>query len=216
MQLTVEADASLQAAIDGAPWRLSVGLRPKRATLALDVRLASIASFEGVQLGIEATGEQLAAWSGVLGRALPGWGPYRLSAQARYVQGSLQVDGLSLSLDGLPMLPSRLEIGSGKCGVRCERGLAADARGQARRCGVLARSQRRAMARSCKDRWRCAPGAARRARGLHAQRRWTHHARGRSRGLRPGTDRPGRRAGAAAAAGGPAPGPPCRWIWRLA
>lgn len=114
MQLTVEADASLQAAIDGAPWRLSVGLRPKGATLALDVRLASIASFEGVQLGIEATGEQLAAWSGVLGRALPGWGPYRLSAQARYAQGSLQVDGLSLSLDGLPMLPSRLEIGSGK------------------------------------------------------------------------------------------------------
>ncbi|MDM0020693.1 AsmA family protein [Variovorax saccharolyticus] len=114
MQLTVEADASLQAAIDGAPWRLSIGLRPKGASLALDVRLASIASLEGVELGIEATGEQLAAWSGVLGRTLPAWGPYRLSAHARYARGSLQVEDLGLSLDGLPMQPSRLEIGSGK------------------------------------------------------------------------------------------------------
>jgi uncharacterized protein involved in outer membrane biogenesis len=114
MQLTVEANASLQAAIDGAPWRLSVGLRPKGAALALDVRLASIASLEGIEVGIVATGEHLAAWSGVLGGTLPGWGPYRLSAQARYARGSLQVEDLSLSLDGLPMQPSRLEIGSGQ------------------------------------------------------------------------------------------------------
>lgn len=114
MQVTVEADASLQAALHGEPWRLSVGLRPKGASLTLDVRLASIASLEGVELGIEATGEHLDAWSGVLGRTLPGWGPYRLSAQTRYGRGSLQVEDLSLSLDGLPMQPSRLEIGSGK------------------------------------------------------------------------------------------------------
>ncbi|MDM0032842.1 AsmA family protein [Variovorax sp. J22P271] len=114
MQLTVEADTSLQAALDGAPWHLSVGLRPKGASLALDVRMASIASLEGLELGIEATGDHLDAWSGVLGRPLPGWGPYRLSAQARYAKGSLQVDDLGLTLDGLPMQPSRLEIGSGK------------------------------------------------------------------------------------------------------
>lgn len=114
MHLTVEANASLQAALNGEPWRLSVGLRPKGASLTLDVRLASIASLEGVELGFEMTGEHLDAWSGVLGRALPGWGPYRLSAQSRYVRGSLHVEDLSLSLDGLPMQPSRLEIGSGK------------------------------------------------------------------------------------------------------
>ncbi|MGO4394733.1 AsmA family protein [Variovorax sp. M-6] len=114
MQLTVEANASLQAALDGEPWRLAVGLRPKGASLTLDVRLASIASLEGLELGIEATGEHLDAWSGVLGQTLPGWGPYRLSAQARYARGSLQVEDLGLSLDGLPMQPSRLEIGSGK------------------------------------------------------------------------------------------------------
>lgn len=114
MQLTVEANASLQAALDGEPWRLSVGLRPRGAAVALDVRLPSIGSLEGVELGIEAAGEHLDAWSGVLGRTLPGWGPYRLSAQARYGQGSLQVEDLNLSLDGLPMQPSRLQIGSGK------------------------------------------------------------------------------------------------------
>ena len=114
MQLTVEADASLQAALDGAPWRLSVGLQAKGASLTLDVRLASIASLEGVELGIEGKGEHLDAWSGVLGRTLPAWGPYRLSAQARYARGSLQVDDLGLSLDGLPMQPSRLELGSGQ------------------------------------------------------------------------------------------------------
>lgn len=114
MQLTVEANASLQAALNGEPWHLSVGLRPKGASLTLDVRLPSIASLEGVELGIEATGEHLDAWSGILGRTLPGWGPYRLSAQTRYGRGSLQVEDLSLSLDGLPMQPSRLEIGSGK------------------------------------------------------------------------------------------------------
>ncbi|MGJ7506381.1 AsmA family protein [Variovorax sp. GT1P44] len=114
MHLTVEADASLQAALDGKPWRLSIGLQPKGASLALDVRLASIASLEDVQLGIEMTGERLDAWSGVLGRTLPGWGPYRLSAETRYAKGSLEVDDLRLSLEGLPMLPSRLEIGSGK------------------------------------------------------------------------------------------------------
>ncbi|MDM0001884.1 AsmA family protein [Variovorax sp. J22P240] len=114
MHLTVEANASLQAALNGEPWRLSVGLRPKGASLTLDVRLESIASLEGAALGVEMTGEHLDAWSGVLGRTLPGWGPYRLSAQARYGRGSLQVEDLSLSLDGLPMQPSRLEIGSGK------------------------------------------------------------------------------------------------------
>ena len=46
-----------------------------------------------------------------------------------------------------------------------------------------------------------------RGRGLHAERQWKHHARGRSHGLRPGADRPGRRAGAAAPARGPAPEP---------
>ena len=115
IQITLEANASLQAALDGEPWRLSIGLRPKGAALALDVRLPSIASLDGVELGIEATGEQLDAWSGVLGQTLPGWGPYRLSAQARYGQGSLQVEDLNLSLDGLPMQqPSRLQIGSGR------------------------------------------------------------------------------------------------------
>ena len=38
MHLTVEANASLQAALNGEPWRLSVGLRPKGASLTLDVR----------------------------------------------------------------------------------------------------------------------------------------------------------------------------------
>ena len=114
MHLTVEANASLQAALNGEPWRLSVDLRPKGASLTLDVRLASIASLEGVELGFEAAGEHLDAWSGILGRTLPGWGPYRLSAQTRYAGGRLQVDDLNLSLDGLPTQPSRLEIGSGK------------------------------------------------------------------------------------------------------
>ncbi|MDM0104609.1 AsmA family protein [Variovorax sp. J22R24] len=114
IHLTVEANASLQAALNGEPWRLSVGLRPPGASLTLDVRLASIASLEGVELGLEMAGEHLDAWSGVLGRTLPAWGPYRLSAQTRYAQGGLQVEDLSLSLDGLPMNPSRVEIGSGK------------------------------------------------------------------------------------------------------
>jgi len=114
MHLRVEANASLQAALDGEPWRLSVGLEPKGASLALDVRLASIASLEGVELGWQITGEHLDTWSGILRRELPGWGPYRLSAQTRYARGSLQVDDLRLSLDGLPTQPSRLEIGTGK------------------------------------------------------------------------------------------------------
>jgi uncharacterized protein involved in outer membrane biogenesis len=114
MHLRVEANASLQAALDGEPWRLSVGLEPKGASLALDVRLASIASLEGVELGWQITGEHLDTWSGILRRELPGWGPYRLSAQTRYARGSLQVEDLRLSLDGLPTQPSGLEIGTGR------------------------------------------------------------------------------------------------------
>ena len=114
VHLRVEANASLQAALKGEPWRLSVGLEPKGASLALDVRLASIASLEGAELGWEITGEHLDAWSGILGRELPGWGPYRLSAQTRYARGTLQVDDVRLSLDGLPTQPSRLEIGTGQ------------------------------------------------------------------------------------------------------
>ncbi len=114
MRLTVEANASLQAALDGEPWRLSVSLQPKGASLMLDVRLASIESLEGVELGIEMTGKHLDAWSGIVGLTLPDWGPYRLSAQTRYARGSLQVEDLSLTLDGLPMQPSRIEIEAGK------------------------------------------------------------------------------------------------------
>lgn len=114
MQFKVEANASVQAALRGEPWRLTIGLQPEGASLTLNVRLASIESLEGVELGFEMTGERLDAWSRVLARTLPGWGPYRLSAQTRYARGSLQVEDLSLSLDGLPMQPSRLEIGSGK------------------------------------------------------------------------------------------------------
>jgi uncharacterized protein involved in outer membrane biogenesis len=113
MRLAVQADASLQAALDGKPWHLSMALEAKDASLALDARLPSLDSLEGAELGFEVKGERLDAWSGVVGRTLPRWGPYRLSGQARYAQTSLQVEDLRLSLDGLPMQPSHLEIGTG-------------------------------------------------------------------------------------------------------
>ena len=39
MRLAVKADSSLQAALAGKPWHLSVALEPKRASLTLDARL---------------------------------------------------------------------------------------------------------------------------------------------------------------------------------
>ena len=116
MRLAVKADKSLQAALEGKPWRLSMALEAKDASLTLDARLPALNSFnslEGAELGFNVKGERLDAWSGVVGQALPRWGPYRLSARAHYTQASLQVEDLRLSLDGLPMQASHLEIGSG-------------------------------------------------------------------------------------------------------
>ena len=208
MQLTVEANASLQAALDGEPWRLSVGLRPKGAALALDVRLASIASLEGVELGIEATGEHLDAWSGVLGGHCRDGAPIACRRRPATHEAACRSKTCVCRSMDCRSQPSRLEIGSGRAVLGASVDTRLDARGQDRRCGVLARGQQRAMAGAAKDRWRRASRAARRAGGLHAERQWQHHARGRRHGLRPGADRPGRRAGAAAPAGGPAPGPP--------
>ena len=113
MRLVVQGDSSLQAALAGKPWRLSMALEPKDASLTLDARLPSIDSLEGAELGFTVQGDRLDAWSGIVGRPLPRWGPYRLSAQTHYTQASLQVADLRLSLDGLPMQASHLEIGSG-------------------------------------------------------------------------------------------------------
>ncbi len=116
LRLAVQADSSLQAALDGKPWRLSIALEAKDASLTLAARFPSLNSLdplEGAELGFEVKGDRLDAWSGVVGQPLPRWGPYRLSAQAHYTQASLQVADLRLALAGLPMQPSHLEIGSG-------------------------------------------------------------------------------------------------------
>lgn len=113
MRLSVKADTSLQAALKGKACQVTIALEPKGASLTLDARLASLDSLEGAEIGFEVKGERLDAWSAVVGQALPGWGPYRLSGQAGYTQASLQLKDLRLLLDGLPMQPSRLEIGAG-------------------------------------------------------------------------------------------------------
>ena len=113
MRLAVKADASLQAGLAGKPWQVSVTLQPKGASLTLDARLASLDSLEGAVLGFEVNGEGLDAWSAIVGQALPAWGPYRLSGRPHVATTGLQFEDLRLSLDGLPMQPSHLEIRTG-------------------------------------------------------------------------------------------------------
>ena len=114
MRLAAKADASLQAALEGKPWRLSIDLEPKGAHLTLDARLPAIDSLEGAEVAFEVSGERIDAWSDAVGQTLPGWGPYRLSARTRYAQASLQIEDLRVSLDGLPVRASHLEVSTGK------------------------------------------------------------------------------------------------------
>lgn len=112
--LQAKADRSLQAALRQQPLRLAIKLTQQDAALALDLRLPSIDSADGIELGLDASGQHLASWAGIAGLALPDWGPYSLSAQARFGQGKLDVYAFKASLDGLPTHPPHLEIDSGK------------------------------------------------------------------------------------------------------
>ncbi|MDM0014932.1 AsmA family protein [Variovorax sp. J22P168] len=114
VRLTAKSQASLQSAIARNPWRVAIGLDQQDASLAFDVRWPSIYSLEGIEIGVEAAGKRLDSWAGIVGRPLPGWGPYRLSGQSRFSPGKFEADGLKLSLDGLPTHPPLLEIDSGR------------------------------------------------------------------------------------------------------
>lgn len=114
MQLDVKADVPLQAALDGRPVQLAIVLKPEGSSLTLDARLTALDSIEDADVNLVLQGDRLDAWSAVVGQALPAWGPYRLAFQGRYARSSLQFENLRLSLDGLPMQPSRLDIGAGR------------------------------------------------------------------------------------------------------
>ena len=128
METTVSGDAPLQAALTTDTWALAIALEMPDARATVEARLPTLASTEGAEFSFELSGQRLDGWSKITGTRLPGWGPYRVSAHTRYAGASLQIDNLRLSLDGLPMQPSRLEIGSGKAtiGTQVDTRLAAE------------------------------------------------------------------------------------------
>lgn len=111
--LWLKGDVSLQAALNGSAWQVTGRLDPRGAQLEIDARLPAGAALDGAEVALEAQGERLDAWTPLVQRALPAWGPYRVSARVRNAQSGVQVDALRLSLHGLPMQPSRIEIESG-------------------------------------------------------------------------------------------------------
>lgn len=114
LRVALKTGDSLVSALNGKPPHLSLMVEPKGALLTLEAKLPSLTSLAGADLSFELKGEHLDVWSGVVGQALPAWGPYRLAARIRQADATLQVDDWQLSLAGLPMQPSRLEVRSGK------------------------------------------------------------------------------------------------------
>ncbi len=113
VRVDVAAKSSLQDALRGKPWEVTVALSGPQAQASLDASMPHPFSIEGIDLRIRLEGEKLSTLSALAGSTLPGWGPYRISSRLRYGEGAVRLDDLALLLEGLPGEPSRVEVSAG-------------------------------------------------------------------------------------------------------
>lgn len=114
LRAQVAAKASLQDALRGGPFEVSLALAGAGTEATIDTTLAAPFSPEALDLHVRMQGAKLDALSALAGRALPAWGPYRWSGRVRYGDAVLQLDELAGTIEGLPIAPARIEVAAGQ------------------------------------------------------------------------------------------------------
>jgi hypothetical protein len=114
LRAQVAAKASLQDALRGGPFEVSLALAGAGTEATIDTTLAPPFPPEALDLRVRMQGAKLDALSALAGRALPAWGPYRWSGRVRYGDAVVQLDELAGTMEGLPIAPARIEVATGQ------------------------------------------------------------------------------------------------------
>lgn len=101
----LKARRSLQSALNGEPVSASLELDAVRTHLDLGIDLRKLTDWGHFEATVAGKGERVGALSTLLGRELPNWGPYAVSANLLVNNGRFDVSELRLSVDGLPDHP---------------------------------------------------------------------------------------------------------------